>query len=100
MVQCMEAWFLADHSALTDCFGVGFKASKLPPLVNGSLEAIPRNKIEKGLNAATKATKKQRYEKTRDGFDLLARVNPMKVCKASFFARRLRDTLDAILPNQ
>ena len=74
MVQCMEAWFLADHSALTDCFGVGFKASKLPPLVNGSLEAIPRNKIEKGLNAATKATKKQRYEKTRDGFDLLARV--------------------------
>ena len=48
MVQCMEAWFLADRAALTRYFSDGFNENSLPPSNGrrGSLEAGPRTRTE------------------------------------------------------
>ena len=91
MVQCMEAWFLADKEALAGYFGNGFKMNSLPSRLE--IEAIPKSDIEKGLKMATRQCTKGRYDKGSHSFGILAELNPGKVTQASPHARRLIDTL-------
>jgi hypothetical protein len=96
MVQCMEAWFLADRPALGGYYGEGFKSSSLPS--NPKIEEIPKKDLMNGLAGATKGTKKGPYHKTNHGFDLLERINPDRVRQASPRADDLIEFLRAKLP--
>ena len=45
MVQCMEAWFMADREAVVEYFGKRVKISDFPDPVNNDIERIPKVKI-------------------------------------------------------
>ncbi len=91
MVQCMEAWFLADREALTEFYGQGFLAGSLPG--QPDIEQIPKRSLLPALRHASKQTTKGPYDKTRHAFALLARIDPQKVRGASDHAGRLFDVL-------
>ena len=94
MVQCMEAWFLADRAALAGYFGDGFTEKSLPRRTD--VEAVPKQDLERGLNAATRnSIPKGTYRKGRDSFAILADLDPDKVVKASPHAKRFLETLRA-----
>lgn len=97
MVQCMETWFLADKKALADYYTKGFVQSALPR--NLSIESISKPDVMKGLEDASKPTKKGKYHKTRHGFEILERIDPEKVAKASPFAKDLIAVLRKKLTN-
>jgi hypothetical protein len=56
MVQCLEAWFLADKDALESFYGTGFRRKALPP--NERVENIPKDDVSSSLVAATRDTSK------------------------------------------
>ena len=91
MVQCMEAWFVADRKALEKYFGQGFNAGKLPK--RNDVENIPKNDLYRAIENATRSSGKGQYGKGRHSFDILKDLDPEKVTDASFYARRLADTL-------
>ncbi|MBN1510158.1 MAG: DUF4276 family protein [Sedimentisphaerales bacterium] len=92
MVQCMEAWFLADRDALTKFFGQGFRSKALPQ--NREVEEISKEDLSQGMERATRDTHtKGAYEKGKHSFKLLATLDPSKVQSASEHARRFFDTL-------
>ena len=91
MVQCMEAWFLADRQELTKFYGQGFLEGSLPSQPN--IEEIPKRSLLPALKHASKQTTKGPYDKTRHAFALLARIDPQRLRVASFHARRLFDVL-------
>ena len=87
MVQCMEAWFLADKAALTSFYGQGFREGALPP--NPNIEAVPKGDLLKGLERATASTSKGSYHKTQHGFAILERIDPAALRRNSPHAERL-----------
>jgi len=87
MVQCMEAWFLADRATLTQYYGDNFRDTALPG--NPKIEEVLKNDLLDGLARATETTSKKRYHKTRHGFDILERLDPYSVQQRSPFARAL-----------
>ena len=91
MVWCMEAWLIADRETLADFFGGGFKDKALPTCPN--VERIPKEEIYTALENATRNCRKGQYGKGRHSFDVLARIDPDKVRKASPWAERLIETL-------
>ena len=91
MVQCMEAWFLADRDTLAQFFGDGFNANPLPN--RPDVENIPKLDLYNALKGATRTSRKGEYGKGPHSFDLLAKLDPQKVVAASPYARRLVDTL-------
>lgn len=91
MVQCMEAWFIADRDTLAEFFGSSFNASTLP--ARNDVENIPKNDLYSALERATRICHKGRYGKGRHSFDILTRLEPEKVIVASPHAKRLVDTL-------
>jgi hypothetical protein len=95
MVQCMEAWFLADRAALAAYFGSEFRDAALPQ--NPKVEEIPKADVLKGLDLATRKTSKGTYAKSkgRDGFGLLAAIDPVLVEVAAPVARRFLAALRA-----
>lgn len=93
MTQCMEAWFFADKDALAAYFGAGFKRNALS--ARAEIENIPKTDVESGLKAATKPSRKGKYNKSSHSFDVLARLDPEKVADASPRAKRLLRTLKA-----
>jgi hypothetical protein len=83
MVQAMEAWFLADREILADYYDGGFRPKGLPGR-RDDIESVPKGDLEPGLKQATRDTRtKGQYHKTRHGFDLLAKVDPVKIEKGS-----------------
>ena len=90
MVQCMEAWFVADRQSLSDYFGKEFKAAALPAR---DVEAIAKDDLEPMLKQATKSCSKGSYNKGRHSFELLGCLDPSKVVDSSCHARRLIDAL-------
>ena len=67
MVQCMEAWFLADKDRLADFFGRGFNANALPR--NPDAEKVAKNDVLNGLKNATRQCKRKgEYGKGRHSF--------------------------------
>ena len=92
MVQCMEAWFLADKDSLAKFFGAGFDRGALP--ARPDVENVPKGDIETGLNMATRHCEgKGAYHKGRHSFAILAELDPGKVTAASPHAKRLVDTV-------
>lgn len=97
MVQCMEAWFLADRASMSEFFGAGYRESGLPP-ANTNIEEVGKTDLYRRINDATRDTKsKGAYEKGEHSFKLLARVNPALVRKSSPWAERFFATLDRLL---
>ncbi len=94
MVQCMEAWFLADKDCLAAYYGNDFNQNALP--AREDIENIAKNDILNGLKNATRSrVPKGEYGKGQHSFDILARIDPDKVIAASPYAKRLVDTLKA-----
>lgn len=95
MVQCMEAWFMADPEALEKYFGHGFRPKALPQ--NPQIEAITKSDLLSKLESASKASSKGRYGKGRHSFDILAALEPEKIRQKSPWAKRFFSTLDQLL---
>ena len=92
MVQCMEAWFLADREQLETFFGQGFNGNALPD--SQQIEQVGKQQIFEGLKAATRYTKtKGKYGKGEHSFDILGLIDPNKVAHVSPHTKRLLDTM-------
>ena len=91
MVQCMEAWFLADRDGLAKYYGGDFNLNALPR--RREIEKVAKDDLFDGLRNATRRCKKGEYGKGRHSFDILAETDPAKVFGASPHARRMIDTL-------
>lgn len=92
MVQCMEAWFLADRIALAHYFGSGFNQIALPQ--QAELENVPKADLERGLKSATRDCRpKGEYHKGRHSFAILGRIDPNRVTESSPYANQLVETL-------
>ena len=93
MVQCMEAWFLADPETIAAFFGQGFQKSHLPH-VTKPVEGIAKSVIFDVLKRSTRACKTKRpYGKGEHSFKILAMLDPVRVMSASPWAKRLIDAL-------
>ena len=79
MVQCMEAWIVADPEALAAFYDQYFKANALP--ARQKLEEEPKQDLYYKLDKATgdKRLTKGRYGKIRHASELLKRIDPAKV---------------------
>lgn len=94
MVQCTEAWFIADTGALQSYFGRGFRRNSLPQ--RPDVEHISKADLDNGLKEATRNSRKGVYHKGRHSFAVLAMLSPEQVIAASPHAQRLVDTLLAV----
>ena len=93
MVQCMEAWLLADPDTLDKHFGRGFQKPSLP--ANQNIEQVAKEDLLAHLATATRGTKAKRYHKGRHSFALLGQIDPARVEKASPHARRFLEAMRA-----
>ena len=94
MVQVMETWFLADKEMLTAYFGAGFAEKHLHAWP--SLEDVPKQTVYDALEKATARCKQKAYAKGRVCFEILERLDPLKIEKACPHARVLLDYLRSI----
>lgn len=93
MVQCMEAWFLADRQTLQTFFGQGFNVNALPAAAN-PIEGVAKQDVYQSLTGATSNCKtKAPYGKGEHSFKLLALIDPAKVTAASGWAKRFVDEM-------
>jgi len=93
MVQCMEAWFLADPDCLKNYFGQGFNENVLSG--NTAVETIPKTTIFQSLKMATRnASPKGEYGKGKHSFEILGLIDPSKVRNAAPNADRLLGKLE------
>jgi hypothetical protein len=97
MVQCMEAWIVADPDKLEEFYKQGFKKDSLP--VRPNLEDEPKNDIYDKLERATKSTQKGKYGKIIHASKLLPLIRPEKVAehcpRFAIFRNWLTETIDA-----
>ena len=92
MVECMEAWFLADHDHLARYFGQGFNRHALPKRTD--IELVPKKQVLDALdNASRPCVGKGRYSKGKHSFALLAGLDHRNVEAASPFAKRFFEML-------
>ena len=96
MVQVMESWFLADRDCLASHFGNGFRASALPA-PQRDVEDVAKEDVGRALDESTRHSRKGRYSKGRDSFELLSQLDAAKVIEASPHARRLVETLADVM---
>ena len=91
MVQCMEAWFLADPGNLIGYYGEEFLRRSLPRRSN--IEDISKGVVVKALDHATQGCQgKGAYHKTRHAPDLLERLDPKLLrTRSAFFDRLCRE---------
>ncbi len=87
MVQMMEAWLVADPSALSRFYGQGFKENAIPK--NPNVEQIDKKTLLSALKDATRNTSKGEYHKTRHGFRILEQLEVAKVRHAAPHCDRL-----------
>ena len=78
MVQCMEAWFLADRQTLIGYFSDGINQN--PISRNHNVEQIAEP--DDGIRDATRRCRKGRYNKTTHAAALLNQLNPTAVYNA------------------
>jgi hypothetical protein len=79
MVQCMEAWIVADPEKLEEFFKQKFKKNSLPKREN--LEEEPKADLYDKLRNATKDTQKGEYGKIKHASKLLGMIDPNEVAK-------------------
>jgi hypothetical protein len=96
MVACMEGWFLADPSALTEYYEGPFKRESFnSSALRGQLdiEKLSKPDVKTILANATRNNKKKgEYNDKSKGahsFKILETIDPQKVAKASYHVRRL-----------
>jgi hypothetical protein len=94
MICTMETWFLADREALKTFFP-GLNENRLPAWKD--LEKVPKDDVYTALDGATKACE-QSYSKGRLSFELLGKIDPIKVEDRCPAAKRLLDRLRQLLP--
>jgi hypothetical protein len=92
MVQCMEAWFLADRGTVARFFGRNFHANSLPARTD--VENVAKSQLFTALSNATRhCDPKGEYDKGEHSFDLLALIDPQLVQNASDHANKLVEKL-------
>jgi hypothetical protein len=79
MVQCMEAWLVADPESLSAFYGKGFQLRRIPSRLN--LEDEPKQDLQNKLKIATRKTQKGEYHKIKHASKLLQLIDPVKVEK-------------------
>ena len=94
MVTCMETWLVADRSALISHFP-GMNQNALPSSVG--LESRRKEDVSAALDNSTSPSRKGRYDKSRDSFDLLGKIDPVALKRDLPHFQRLIDALDAHL---
>jgi Domain of unknown function (DUF4276) len=91
MIQCVETWLLADIRSLKNFYGQGFKERGLP---TRNWEGLAKDDVFQKLKAATSKSKsKGPYNKAAHSFDLLSKLDPVKLKSACPSAKRF-DVLD------
>jgi hypothetical protein len=97
MMQCMEAWVVADPEALSSYYGQYFSISALPQRLN--LEEEPKTDLANKLDKATadKRNKKGMYTKIKHASDLLKKIDPVKVSKRCPSFAALTEWLDHVI---
>lgn len=98
MVQCMEAWLIADRRVLSQFFGQYFNEKALPAEVR-DIEKVPKMQLYDSLKNATRACKNGPYGKGPHSFKILKEISPDRVCDASPWAKRFIDALIDKLDN-
>ena len=97
MVQCMEAWIVADPAALAAYYGQGFVPHVLPTRPN--LEEEPKPDVNDKLARATRGTQKGEYGKIKHASQLLQRIDPARVAQRcprfASLTRWLEQTIEA-----
>ena len=91
MVQCMEAWLVADREALATFYGPEFSPGAIPKRTD--VEDMPVSDLLGGLGKATRRCRKGPYSKGKHSFEVLAKLDSQKVMAAAPYARRLIETL-------
>lgn len=91
MVQCMEAWIIADRNALRAFYGLNFLPNALPQPRN--VESTDKVAIANHLERATRNTQKGEYHKINHGTKLLAKIDPRIVRAACPHCERFFVTL-------
>lgn len=109
MVQCMESWFMVQRELLAEEYGKGFRESALPPLPSTirepgpalGIEAIDADAVTKGLDQATRDTKRGAYSecqgKTAVAPKILEKARLDLIAKHSYHAARLQQRLRSLL---
>jgi hypothetical protein len=99
MVECMEAWFMADKEELARYYGKDFNQNVLSK--NTNIENISKQDLYNGLDRATRDTTKGKYSNSKGGhsFDILGKIDAHKVIAHSSYAKKLYDTLQQLLEN-
>lgn len=95
MVQCMEAWFIADRDSLRAYYGKDFHLSLGE---NQNVEFHAKASIQNALLSATRRTQKGEYRKIQHASALLKLIDPRKIRTASKHACRLLDKLAKLFP--
>ncbi|MGA7340740.1 MAG: DUF4276 family protein [Terracidiphilus sp.] len=91
MVQCMEAWVVADPDALESFYKKNFKKDRLPKRDN--LEEESKADIYAKLERATAGTQKGEYGKIKHASILLQRIRPDEVAQRCPRFKIFRDWL-------
>lgn len=97
MVQCMEAWLVADPDALQDFYKKDFKRDSLPK--RPDLEGEPKIDLHEKLKNATKDTQKGEYGKIKHASKLLEKINPDRVAERCPRFGIFRDWLNQSIDN-
>ena len=96
MVQCMEAWIVADPDVLEQIYGQRFARRSLPARQN--LEEEPKPDIYDKLARATRNTQKGEYGKIRHAGQILQRIDATKVARRcprfATFTRWLTESIE------
>jgi hypothetical protein len=97
MVQCMEAWIVADPDALEAFYKQNFKRDSLPK--RPDLEEAPKADLYEKLKNATKDTQKGEYGKIKHAGKLLLVIDPEKVAnrcpRFTIFREWLVESIDS-----
>ncbi len=93
MVQVMESWFLADPDLLKSHFGRSFKERFIKKWPN--LEDISKGEVLNILKMATKNCS-QPYKNGPVSFEILSKIDPVRVEQSCKHAKQLLEKLRAI----
>ncbi len=97
MVQCMEAWIVADPDKVEEFYKQKFKKNSLPKRDN--LEEEPKADLYEKLKKATKETQKGEYGKIKHASKLLELIDPERIAqhcpRFKIFREWLIETMDA-----
>jgi hypothetical protein len=95
MVQLMEAWFLADPTALAKYYRGGFVRKAIGSTQN--VETVQHHEVMSRLKKATANTRKGPYSKVRHAPHLLEQLDPALVKRGAPHCQQLFDAVLAKL---